>query len=286
MHARAKYLLTGGSGQLAQAFRETFERLSLDYRIPAENDLDICDERAVDRHLSDFRPDVIINCAAYNLVDRAEQERDICFRVNAKAPQTLARLATTYRAKLVHFSSDYVFDGQKEHDLYHERDITAPLNQYGKSKLLGEQWVQEAGSEHLVLRVSWLYGRGQQNFIEKLLQWARVQEFLKIAYDEFSVPTSAVTAVEVTLKAIEQNIHGLYHLTNSGYCSRYEWARLVLVTLGIRKFVRPVSMEIYHLPAKRPNFSAMSNAQIARVLGIDIPSWQDGVQLFLRETRR
>jgi dTDP-4-dehydrorhamnose reductase len=280
-----KFLIAGKNGQLAQAFVRTFDRRSLEYLAPDEKDLDITDFGKIDGIVASFRPDVIINCAAYNLVDKAEQEKEKAFLVNATGPQLLARAARKHGAQLVHYSSDYVFDGRKESGLYREGDETGPLNEYGKSKLKGEQLVREETSGHLIFRLSWVFGDGKQNFVHKLAEWARSSEYLKIACDEFSVPTYTHTIADVTLKALEQGVSGLHHLTNSGFCSRYEWARLVLSVLGISKFIRPVSMDSFNLPAKRPKFSAMSNEQIARLLGIRIPEWSEAVSTFLHERK-
>lgn len=279
----AKYLIAGRDGQLAQAFIRAFERRSLAYAAPGEKELDITDPGRIESVVSSFRPDTVINCAAYNLVDKAEDEREKAFLVNAAGPQNLARAARKHGARLVHFGSDYVFDGAKMSGLYGEGDAVNPLNEYGRSKLAGEQAVTGESSAHLVLRLSWVYGDGKQNFIYKLTEWAKNSEYLKIACDEFSVPTSTRTIAEITLKALEQGVSGLYHLVNSGCCSRYEWAKLVLSALGIRKFIRPVSMDEFNLPAKRPKFSAMNNEALGRLLGVRIPEWGEAVTEFLRE---
>ncbi len=278
-----KYLLTGKNGQLARAFIRRFERQTLDYLAPDESQLDITDPRMVSAAVDAYRPDVIINCAAYNLVDKAEQDRNAAFKVNAEGPKNLARAAASRKAFLVHFSSDYVFDGRKESGLYTEEDAVNPLNEYGKSKLAGEQHVSKENIRYLLLRLSWVFGHGKQNFIYKLSEWARTNEYLKIACDEFSVPTYTDSVVDVTFKAIETGVVGKYHLTNSGYCSRYEWAKVILNVLGINKFIRPVSMDEFQLPAKRPKFSAMSNGKLERMLNVNIPSWQDAVATFLKE---
>jgi dTDP-4-dehydrorhamnose reductase len=136
----------------------------------------------------------------------------------------------------------------------------------------------------LVLRLSWVFGSGKQNFIYKLTEWSRNSEYLKIACDEFSVPTYAGMVVDITLKAIEQGMTGRYHLTNSGFCSRYEWAKLILNTIGVKKFIRPVTMDTFNLPAKRPKFSAMINSKLAGLLNVDIPTWEESVRSFLRES--
>jgi dTDP-4-dehydrorhamnose reductase len=278
-----KYLITGKNGQLARAFIKRFEERSFDFAAPDESQLDITDRQTVADVVASSKPDVIINCAAYNLVDQAEARPDSAFAVNAAGPHHLALAAADHKAILVHFGSDYVFDGLKETGLYTEGDAPNPLNEYGKSKFAGEQSVLEAHGRSLVLRLSWVFGAGKQNFIYKLLEWAKKSEYLKIACDEFSVPTFTRTVVDATLRAVDQGVTGRYHLTNSGFCSRYEWAKVILHSMGISKFIRPVSMDTFNLPAQRPKFSAMSNGRISSLLNIDIPSWDEAVKSFLKE---
>ena len=278
-----KYLITGKNGQLAQAFIKRFKERSLDFSAPDEAQLDITDPKAVSDAAVAHKPDIIINCAAYNLVDKAEQDKDKAFSVNATGPKNLAQAAAKQKAMLVHFGSDYVFDGLKENGLYNEGDPVNPLNEYGKSKLSGEQYVLNELDRCLVLRLSWVFGAGKQNFIYKLIEWAKNSDYLKIACDEFSVPTYTETVVDVTLKALEQGLTGQYHLTNSGFCSRYEWAKVILNAVGVNKFIRPVTMETFNLPAKRPKYSAMSNRKLAERLNIDIPTWEESVKSFLLE---
>ena len=279
-----KYLITGKNGQLAQAFIKRFKERSVDFSAPDESQLDITDQKAVADAAVAHKPDIIINCAAYNLVDKAEQDKDTVFAVNATGPRNLAQAAAKQKAMLVHFGSDYVFDGLKENGLYTEGDPVNPLNEYGKSKLMGEQHVQNELDRCLVLRLSWVFGAGKQNFIYKLIEWAKNSEYLKIACDEFSVPTYTETVVDVTLKALEQGLTGQYHLTNSGFCSRYEWAKVILRTIGVNKFIRPVTMETFNLPAIRPKFSAMSSRKLSGLLHVDIPTWEESVELFLRKS--
>jgi len=283
MTDRRKYLITGKNGQLARAFIVRFAQQGTDFLAPDESQLDITNPVIVSAAVASYRPDVIINCAAYNYVDKAEQEIHAAFRVNAEGPKNLARAAAVQKAVLVHFGSDYVFDGTKENGLYTEEDAVNPLNEYGKSKLAGEQSVLEENARSLVLRLSWVFGAGKQNFIYKLSEWAKDREYLKIACDEFSVPTCTDTVVDVTIQAIERGITGIHHLTNAGFCSRYDWAKVILSVLGVNKFIRPVSMDAFHLPAKRPKFSAMSHNKIKQLLDINIPSWQDAVISFLKE---
>jgi dTDP-4-dehydrorhamnose reductase len=279
-----KYLIAGRNGQLAREFIKTFEARSVDFSAPEESHLDITDMTRVSEVVDSYRPDIILNCAAYNLVDRAEQQKEAAFAVNAIGPRNLARVAAKQNILLVHFSSDYVFDGAKENGLYDENDAVNPVNVYGQSKLAGEKYAQEDLERLMILRLSWVFGEGAQNFIRKVREWSKKSDFLKITCDEFSVPTYTGTVVDVTMRAISQGVTGLYHLTNTGFCSRYEWAKLILGDLGITKFIRPVTLDEFRLPATRPKFSAMSNEKIAGLLKIEIPTWESEVISFLRKS--
>ncbi len=276
-----RYLITGSNGQLGRAFIKKLQEHSLDFSAPEESRLNITDIDCVTEAIDSCKPDVIINCAAYNFVDKAELEQDSAFSVNAVGPQNLARAAARRKAILVHFSSDYVFDGAKESGLYVEFDQVNPVNTYGKSKLAGERHVQEELERCLVLRLSWVFGQGTQNFVHKVREWSKNNAYLKITCDEFSVPTFTETVVDVTMKALENELTGLYHLTNTGFCSRYEWAKMILDSLGTSLFIKPATRDMFHLPAQRPLFSAMSNKKIAGLLNITIPTWEEAVKSFL-----
>lgn len=278
----ASYLITGKGGQLANAFEKHFAKYSINYVAIDITGLDITDFNGITHAVEQYRPQAIINCAAYNLVDKAEVDFYEAYKINAIGPKLLALAAERYSCRLVHYSSDYVFDGLKETGLYVENDPAAPINEYGKGKLMGERLVLETLQGALIFRLSWVFGEGQQNFIYKLLQWQKDRDYLRIASDEFSVPTCTETVVEVTMNALETGLTGLYHLTNSGYCSRYEWASFVLNKMGIKRHIHPVSMSVFELPAKRPKFSAMDNTKVSEALHITIPSWQDKVEEHLK----
>lgn len=275
------YLITGKYGQLANEFEKYFQMHSIDYVALDINELDITDFSAVMDAVKSYKPNVILNCAAYNFVDKAEEDYITAHKVNVWGPKNLAIASIENNSRLVHYSSDYVFDGKKLEDLYTEDDITNPLNEYGKTKLLGEIAVLDTINEPLIFRLSWVFGDGQQNFIYKLMKWQEGNNYLKIACDEFSVPTYTRMVVDVTIKALVSGIKGIFHLTNSDYCSRYEWACFVLKTMGIRKHIHPVPMSIFNLPANRPSFSAMKNNLIVSKLNINIPSWQESVEYYI-----
>jgi dTDP-4-dehydrorhamnose reductase len=274
-----RYLVTGSNGQLAREFIRKLQALSASYAAPGEQEGDITDAAAVRKLMDFYRPDVVLNCAAYNQVDLAERERSAAFRVNADGPRILAEEALRIGAWLVHFSSDYVFDGAKQGGLYTEDDPARPLNVYGESKLKGEQVIRETlGDRSLVLRLSWVFGDGVQNFVFKFLERVRTGKPLAVTVDEVSVPTWTGTVVEIALKAVRQGMTGLFHLTNSGRCSRLEWAKSILRLHGIERPIDPITMASLGLPAKRPPFSAMSNERLAHNLGISIASWEEALR--------
>ncbi len=277
-----KVLVTGARGQLGTEFVNFFESKGLDFVALGREELDITDFHKLYSVVREIKPDFVINCSAYNQVDRAEDEIQAAFRVNAVGVYNLAVVSREVGAKLIHYSTDYVFDGSKQ-GFYVEEDQPNPLNTYGKSKLLGEALIKDVAEDFLIFRVSWVYGRGRQNFLYKLYEWAKAREVLRIAVDEFSVPTSAKTIVEVTIRAIGDGLSGLYHLTNSGYASRYEWAKEYLELKGIKKLIYPAYQADFNLPARRPKWSVMSNERISGELKIEIPDWKEELKRRVNE---
>ncbi len=267
-----RILIVGSKGQLGSEFCRILQSESIDfigYDLP---EFDVSNFDNVVQSIDNCQPDVVVNCSAYNLVDLAEFEPEKSQQVNAIGALNLARACHRTKSFLVHFSTDYVFDGEKK-EPYTETDLPNPLNQYGRSKLLGEKMIATETENYLILRTSWLYGKGKQNFIYKFLQWSNEKEVVKIATDEISVPTSVQTVAQLTLLALQKGLCGLYHLTNSGFASRFEWANLLKEVLSLRVEINPAKMEDFNLPAKRPKFSAMANSKIANELGIYISEW-------------
>ena len=277
-----KILVTGSKGQLAKSFLRRFKEQGHECLERDLDTLDIGDRGAVMRDIRACAPALIVNCAAYNLVDKAEQFPEAAFKANAYGPENLALAAAEAGAFLVHFGSDYIFNGAKTAGPYDETDMPDPLNKYGASKLEGEKLVRAAGARHLILRVSWLFGDGDQNFIVKLMEWVKNPGALTIADDEISVPTSAEDVAAGALAALKTGLEGTWHLPDSGAASRYEWANLIVKTLNIKKQLIPGRMADFNLPARRPGFSAMSNSAISKELGITIPAWEDSVRAFIR----
>ena len=280
-----KFLITGGGGQLAGAFKKILTQQNGLFLAPSHKDLDITDPKSLESHILKFRPDVVLNCAAYNHVDLAEaEERDKAFSVNATAVKNLAEICCTKNIFLVHYSSDAVFDGRKA-DLYVEEDPTHPVSEYGKSKLAGEQYLVSSKAKSLLFRVSWVYGEGERNFLAKLKTLIDEGKPLRMTCDRFSVPTSARDIAQITLKAIDAGLTGLYHLVNSGFASRYEFTRAFIKAKGIERAVFPMLASNYPEKAKRPFFGAMSNRKISEALHISILHWQDSLEQFVKSSR-
>ncbi|MEM3769483.1 MAG: dTDP-4-dehydrorhamnose reductase [Nitrososphaerales archaeon] len=273
-----KILIVGANGQLG---REFVKKIQNCYAFGKE-ELDITDFSKVLKVIKDVSPDIVINCSAYNLVDRAEDEFEKALSINTMGVMNLAIACKETDALFVHYSTDYVFDGAKE-GVYTEDDTPNPLNRYGLTKYLGEKVISTILDSYLIFRTSWIYGKGKQNFLYKLNQWAQTQEYLKVACDEFSVPTSTRTIVEVSLRAIEEGLTGLYHLTNSGYASRYEWAKEYFRIKGINKFVYPAYQSDFNLPAKRPRWSVMSNDRICKNLKVKIRDWKEELKQWIEK---
>lgn len=277
-----KYLIVGSKGQLGLEFCEALRALNKKVIALSKQELDITNFNKVIETFEDIKPSIVINCSAYNLVDKAEEDYIEAIKINAFGVKNLAIASKKHNSLLIHYSTDYVFDGKKE-TLYTEEDIPNPLSTYGKSKLIGEVVLKEETDNYLIFRVSWLYGKGTQNFLHKLVIWSKDKEILEVPYDEISVPTSTKTTVSVTLKAIDEGLRGLYHLTNTGHASRYEWAKEFFAMIGKNTIIYPVSKDIFNLPARRPGFSAMGNKKISDLLNVNIPHWKNELESYVRE---
>ena len=271
------FLILGSAGQLGKAFKARLAADGIPFAAPDEHACDITDNRRMEKAVETFEPTVLVNCAAYNAVDEAETNPDLADAVNHRAVLALANLCKANHILMVHYGTDYVFDGKKR-DVYNEDDAVNPLNVYGRSKLEGERAVCDCAGEFLVFRPSWVFGEGTQNFIYKLRGWAASNKVLRISSDEVSVPTGADDIADVTLKAVGRGLRGLYHLTNTGYASRYEWARYVLDLLHLDNEIVPVPMSSFRSRARRPLFTPMNNERLCRQLNIDMPHWRDAVR--------
>jgi dTDP-4-dehydrorhamnose reductase len=275
-----KILITGSNGQLGREFQRLLENYPYKVTAFGREMLDISNDGDVEIAIASHTPDIVLNCAAYNFVDRAEEDSESAFRVNVLGVRNLALSCRKNNSLLVHFSTDYVFDGKKE-DFYTEEDEAKPVNKYGETKLSGENFLKEGNDNFLLFRVSWVFGEGHQNFLHKLLDWAKQKKVLKVVYDQISVPTFTRDIAHLTMFAISKGLRGSYHLTSSGYATRYEVARFFLERLGMDNLVLPVRSDSFPSPAKRPYFSAMSNTKLSQALDVHIPDWKISIESYV-----
>uniref|UniRef100_A0A7C5ETY3 dTDP-4-dehydrorhamnose reductase n=1 Tax=Desulfobacca acetoxidans TaxID=60893 RepID=A0A7C5ETY3_9BACT len=282
-----KILLTGGGGLLG---RECLVVLSDSHEIwaPGRKDLDITSSSQVEGAVSVFRPQVILNCAAFSHVDRCETEREEAYRTNVLGPRNLARAAARRGCLLVHISTDYVFDGQKPPPMpYLEGDAPAPLSYYGQTKLEGERAVQEEAPRHLIVRTAWLYGKGGQNFLKLILRLALDPEVpeIRVVADQFGSPTWSYRLAHQLARLLAAGAEGLFHASAEGYCTRYEQAVIFLSQLGVVKKVKPCPSRDFPAPAPRPLNSILENGRL-KAAGLNLMRpWQEDLAAFVAAFR-
>jgi len=256
--------------------------------------VDLNDLSALGTTLQRLRPEVILNAAAYTAVDQAEDDQDTAMRINAHAVEVLANHCDSTGALLVHYSTDYVFDGSKNIPSL-ETDTPNPVSIYGQTKAEGEQLITDSGCIHLLLRSSWIYSR-RSGFVAKVLEWARTQEIMRVVDDQISGPTSARMLAEITALILAQGRDdvfrylkqkgGLYHCAGDGACSRYEWAKAILdldshkEEQKVKALERAKSSE-FLVPADRPMISVLNNDKLEHTFGLRLPSWQEGLRMVM-----
>ena len=275
-----KILITGAKGQLGQAFQKRFEQLNIQYIAKGSKEVDITKIDQL-RNLVQNEKGIthIINCAAYNHVDKAEEEWEKAYQINGLGVRNLSIISNEIDAELIHYSTDYVFSGKKsEYTIY---DTPDPINKYGESKALGEREVTQAQRYYLI-RTSWVFGVGKDNFAKKVINWSQNSKELKITTDEKSAPTYTEDLVEATLELIKQKVYGIYHITNTP-CTRYEWAQYILKKVGWKGSLKPAKRNDFNLPAKRPESSVLNNFGYTQVTGKTMPDWKDATDRFLKE---
>ncbi len=249
-------------------------------------ELDITDPRQCAARMKELRPEVVLNAAALTAVDYCELHEEEAFRVNAQGAGNLAEAAASSGALLVHYSTDYVFDGGRP-EPYREEDPTGPRSVYGRSKLRGEEMVRSRSTEHLILRTAWLFGCHGKNFIRTILQAAREGQPLRVVDDQRGSPTYARDLAACTMKLVGGRCRGTYHVTNSGACSWYELARFSVECSGIEEVaVSPVSSSEYPRPARRPANSVLVNARLEKEGFGLLRSWQEAVREYIYECEK
>lgn len=289
-----KLLITGGKGQLGCQLKFIIEKNESDLgkidvklknaecKFTGSEELDITNYNEVISYISFFKPDVVINCAAYTNVDGCENNKDVAFRVNAIGPRNLAAASEKYGIKFLHVSTDYVFNG-KGTVPFKEYDIPKPVSVYGKTKLLGEQYVREQCSSYFIVRTSWLYGEYGENFVYTIMKAAKEKGKLGVVEDQRGNPTYAEDLAHHILKIISTNEYGIYHCTGNGECSWYDFACKIVEYSGIDCKVTPITTDQISRVAKRPAYSSLDNMMLRVTLGDEMRSWQNALRSFIRK---
>lgn len=296
----ARILLLGSNGQVGHELLRTLAPLG-EVHATDRAALDLSDESAIRALVRQVRPGCIVNAAAYTAVDKAESETELAFAINARAPGVLAQEAAALGAWLIHYSTDYVFAGDKPQGAYLETDAIGPINVYGRSKLAGEAAIAAVGGAHIILRTSWVYGAHGGNFVKTILRLAREREKLSIVADQVGAPTSSNLIADITAQLIPQlpddgedaAVSGIYHLQGGGEASWYEFAGAIVEQLrsadaaSVRcREVLPIPASAYPTPAQRPANSRLDCGKIARTFGVRLPPWRDELALRFGEILR
>ncbi len=288
-----RILLTGKTGQVGWELQRALAPLG-NLTSLGRGEMNLADPDSIRAAIRGAKPGIIVNAAGYTAVDKAESEPGLAMQLNAVGPGILAEEAKRAAALLLHYSTDYVYDGVRERP-YTEDDAPNPVNVYGKSKLAGERAIQAVGGTHLILRTSWVYGARGSNFVLAILRLAREQPVLPVVNDQTGSPSWARALADSTAELLRRRhlipgLGGVYHLSASGHASRYEFARAIVRimkemsgTPGGWAEIKPITLDQYPLPARRPRNSNTSKDRIERVFGIVMPPWETQLRLFLRE---
>lgn len=281
-----KILVTGANGQLGNELRVLSEFFpQWNFLFTDVETLDITNEEAVAVFFTENLPSMIVNCAAYTAVDKAESEYEMAHKINSLAPALLAKYTAMLNSRMIHISTDYVFDGKSQHP-YTETDAVNPISAYGKTKLEGELGCIFENPQTIILRTSWLYSTFGVNFLKNMIRLGKEKKELSIVSDQIGTPTYAADLAGVILTIIsyfEQEpdnfIPGVYHYSNEGVASWFDFATEIFSITGIPCKVNPISTSQYPTPAKRPAYSVMDKTKIKYTFGIEIPGWQQSLKV-------
>jgi dTDP-4-dehydrorhamnose reductase len=280
-----KILITGAYGQLGNEIKSLVKNFpKWNFLFTDIDSLDITDAKTIELYLQKNNPDIIVNCAAYTAVDKAESETEIAGKVNDLAPSLLAKYAKKTGARFIHISTDYVFNGESSTP-YVEEDKVDPKSIYGKTKLQGEQNCTKENPDTLIIRTSWLYSAFGNNFVKTMLRLGKERDLLKVVFDQIGTPTYASDLAKVIMAIISRFeldnqyfVPGVYHFSNEGVASWYDFAKAIFEISDIECKVIPVRSSEFPTPAKRPGYSVLDKSKIKNTYGITIPYWKDSLK--------
>lgn len=277
-----KVLVTGVKGQLGFDVCKELDKRNIENKGIDRDDCDITDEQAVLSYIKNYAPDVVVHCAAYTAVDRAEDEKEICYNVNVKGTEYIARVCKEIDAKMVYISTDYVFEGVGD-KAYEVQDNTAPDNTYGITKYQGEEAVRKILSKYFIIRISWVFGINGNNFINTMMKLGESRSELNVVADQIGSPTYTYDTAPLICDMIATEKYGTYHATNEGYCSWADLAEYIFSVTGQKVLVHHIKSEEYPTKASRPKNSRLSKASLDKAGFKRLPDWQDAVKRYINE---
>ena len=273
-------LVTGSTGQLGSDVVKELLKRGYSTLSPNRSELNLCSEDSIRNYILNSNCEAIVHCAAYTQVDKAEDEKDLCIKINATATKHIVKCAKILDIPMIYISTDYVFDGTKD-GKYTENDETNPINIYGESKLAGEKYVQEILDKYYIVRTSWVFNINGKNFIETMLRLSKTNNQLSIVNDQIGSPTYTRDLSRLLVDMLETNKYGLYHATNEGYCSWYEFANTIFKLANINIDIKAINSNEYASRAKRPLNSKLSKDKLIEYGFKPLPHWEDALKDYL-----
>lgn len=289
----ATILITGANGQLGQEIKSLSAKYSgFNFIFTDIEELNILDYNQLEKFFNKNKIDYVINCAAYTEVDKAEADAEQAYDVNVRAVENLVDIISEHKIKIIHISTDYVFDGENFKP-YTEDKMPFAYSNYGKTKLKGEREIEQMGGNYIILRTSWLYSSFGKNFVKTMLKLGKEKPELNVIYDQIGTPTYAADLANTILEILSQSttdskkfISGTYHYSNEGVCSWYDFAKSIFEISNINCQVNPIESKDYPTPARRPHYSVLSKEKIKKTFGIQIPYWRDSLKLCLSKLEK
>ena len=279
-------LVTGASGQLGQSLQFiAAEYPQIDFRFFSSQDLDITQKTKIEAIFKNIKPRFCLNAAAYTAVDKAESEPEKAYEINVTGAGNLAEVCKEFGAKLIHLSTDFIFDGTQKTP-YNEDDPTNPKSVYGQTKLDGEKAIQALFDDYFIIRTSWVYSQFGSNFMKSMLRLSKERETLSIVNDQVGTPTNAVDLALVLVQIILHNVqnpkrktYGIYNFSNEGQCSWFDFAKKIFEINNIKINLKPIPSSDYPTPAERPKYSVLDKNKIKRVFGVEVKKWEDSLKI-------
>lgn len=273
-------LVTGSTGQLGSDVVKELLKRGYSTLSPNRSEFNLCSEDSIRNYILNSNCEAIVHCAAYTQVDKAEDEKDLCIKINATATKHIVKCAKILDIPMIYISTDYVFDGTKDGE-YTENDETNPINIYGESKLAGEKYVQEILDKYYIVRTSWVFNINGKNFIETMLRLSKANNQLSIVNDQIGSPTYTKDLSRLLVDMLETSKYGLYHATNEGYCSWYEFADTIFKLANINIDIKAINSNEYASRAKRPMNSKLSKDKLIEYGFKPLPHWEDALKDYL-----